>query len=265
MTAPVSSPAIRKASPWIVVPAPKPAARARLFCFPFAGAGAAAFHAWARKLPAYLELCILQLPGRESRMGQKPISDWGVLMDALSGEFRDWTDRPFAFFGHSLGATMAFELTRRLRREGRPLPIHLFVSGRAAPQLPLARPPVHHLSDAEFRDELRDLQGTPEEVLQNEELMEFILPLLRADFTLAETHPYHEEPPFGLPISAFGGVEDPYAPEDALDAWRAHTSARFRRTMYPGGHFYLQDPGVELVAAIEEQIRATLAGEPGAS
>ncbi|MBD0321441.1 MAG: thioesterase, partial [Gemmatimonadetes bacterium] len=147
---------------------------------------------------------------------------------------------------------------RRLRREGRRLPIHLFVSGRSAPQLPLARPPVHHLPDAEFRAELRNLEGTPEEVLENEELMSFLVPLLRADFTLAETYPYHEEPPFPLPISAFGGIEDPYAPEAALDAWGAHTSAGFQRTMYRGGHFYLHERVTELLSAITRDVRTTL-------
>jgi medium-chain acyl-[acyl-carrier-protein] hydrolase len=254
----VNSPAQRPGA-WVVTPVRNQTARARLFCFPYAGAGTAAFQGWARQFPADLECCIVQLPGRESRIREQPVSDWGVLTDSLSAAFRDWADRPFAFFGHSLGATVAFDLARRLRREGRPLPIHLFVSARVAPQLPLARPPVHHLPDAEFHEELRELQGTPEEVLRNEELMSFLLPLLRADFTLAENYPYREEPPLELPISAYGGVEDSFAPEAAIDAWGEHTSAGFRRTMYPGGHFFLHECQAELLAAISQDIRATLA------
>lgn len=247
------------AGAWVVTPVRNPSARARLFCFPYAGAGTSAFQSWARQFPADLECCIVQLPGRESRIREQPVSDWRVLTDALSAAFREWTDRPFAFFGHSLGATVAFNLTRRLRQEGRPQPIHLFVSGRAAPQLPLPRPPVHHLPEAEFREELRTLQGTPEEVLGNEELMSLLAPLLRADFTLAENYPYQEEPPLELPISAYGGVEDAFAPEATLDAWGTHTSAGFRRTVYPGGHFFLHERHTELLAAISQEIRTTLA------
>lgn len=247
---------------WVVVPVPNPTARLRLFCFPYAGAGSAAFGTWARQLPPVFECCIVQFPGRETRLREQPVSDWRVLMDALAEAIREWADKPFAFFGHSLGATVAFELTRRLRRDGDPLPIHLFVSGRAAPQLAPTRPPVHHLPDAEFRQELRQLQGTSEEVLQNEELMSLVMPFIRADFTLAECYPYHEEAPLALPLSAFGGSEDYYASEEAIKAWGQHTSATFEWRMYPGGHFFLHEHQSELLTAIGYDLRATLARLP---
>lgn len=224
---------------WVVAPRPHPEARLRLFCFPYAGGGASIYYAWPRGLPASVEVCAVQLPGRESRLAETPYADLGALVAKLGEELRPWMDRPFAFFGHSNGALMAFELCRLLRREGRPLPVRLIASGRPAPQLPLDEPPVYDLPEDRFVARLRELSGTPEEVLQNPEIMALLVPLLRADFSLAETYAYPEEPPLDLPLSAYGGERDDEVSADEVEAWGAQTTGAFRVRMFPGDHFFL--------------------------
>ena len=241
-------------SRWIVVPRPDAAARLRLFCFPYAGGGALAFYPWPRGLPAGVEMCAVQLPGREARLGEAAIGAWNVLLDRLTEALVPFMDRPFAFYGHSLGAHVAFELTRRLRRDGRPPPFHLFVGGRRAPHCPMDRPEAHALPDDEFAAELRRLAGTPEEVLQDRELLDLLLPMLRADFALAERHEWRPEPPLPIPITAYSGTEDEHVPHESVDAWREHTSVRFRHRPLPGGHFFLAESRDALLADISREL-----------
>lgn len=146
---------------------------------------------------------------------------------------------PFAFFGHSLGGLVAYELTRTLRRENRPQPIHLFVSAHLAPHQPPREDPIHALPGPEFRHELRRLNGTPEAVLEHPELMELLEPLLRADFAANETYAHRPGPPLDCPITAFGGHADEDVTPADLEQWAEHTRARFQFHVYPGDHFYL--------------------------
>jgi medium-chain acyl-[acyl-carrier-protein] hydrolase len=147
-------------------------------------------------------------------------------------------DFPFAFFGHSLGSLISFELTRRLRRQNAHCPLQLFVSGCYAPQIPNPNPPIHQLPDAEFIEELRRLNGTPQAALDNPELMEVFLPLLRSDIRLYETYVYEPEAPLDCPISAFGGLEDEEVSRQELAAWCDQTRSRFNMQMFPGDHFF---------------------------
>jgi medium-chain acyl-[acyl-carrier-protein] hydrolase len=139
-----------------------------------------------------------------------------------------------------MGALAAFELARELRRRGRPMPVRLVVSGRAAPHLPSRRRPIHRLPDREFRGELKALGGTPAAVFENDELMEVLLPTLRADFTAHETYRYRDEPPLDCPILAVTGAEDAVAPPADVEKWRRHTRAAFDVRVLPGGHFFIQ-------------------------
>lgn len=245
--------------PWVVVPAPNPSARLRLFCFPYAGGGASVFRGWPRALPAGVEVCAVQPPGREGRLAEPPFTRMAALVEAMEGALLPWMDRPFAFFGHSNGAVMAFELARRLRAAGRRGPLHLFASGRPAPQVELTDPPVHALPDAEFVAELRRLEGTPEEVLESPEMMELLLPLLRADFALSETYEYRGEPPLAVPLSAYGGRTDGEVPEWQVAAWEAQTTRAFRLRMFPGGHFFLAEDRDPVLAELSAELRALLA------
>lgn len=217
----------------------KPHARMRMFCFPYAGGGASIFRGWTASLPADLEVCPVQLPGRESRLREAPFTRSELMVTALADALQPYFDLPFVFCGHSMGAAVAFELTRELRRRGRPQPLHLFASGRRAPHLPPREEPIHELPEPEFLVKLRELNGTPEEVLQHDELMRLLIPILRADFGVNETYTYTSEEPIDAGISAFGGLGDEDVTREDVEAWREHTRGRFRTRMLPGDHFFI--------------------------
>jgi medium-chain acyl-[acyl-carrier-protein] hydrolase len=176
------------------------------------------------------------------------------LVRAVAGELLPLLDRPFSIFGHSMGAIVGFELARLLRRSYDLEPLHLFVSGCSAPQYPESRPPFHNLPRADLLRELRRLGGMPQQVFHEEDLIDLMLPTLRADFEVLETYSYEAEPPLGCPVSAFGGLEDGYAGREGLEAWRAQTSSRFSLRMFNGDHFFLQSGEGSLVAAISRDL-----------
>jgi medium-chain acyl-[acyl-carrier-protein] hydrolase len=219
------------------VPA-KPAAAFRMFCFPSAAGGASMFRPLVQQAPASLDVRPVQLPGRENRLAEKPYDRLTPLVEAATEALLPFLDIPYALFGHSMGAMLAFEATRRLEALGCP-PVHLFVSGLRAPQLPDLEPPIYLLPDDEFLDELRRLNGIPDEVLAHSEFLRLLLPLMRADLTVCDTYVYQPQPPLSCPISVFGGLEDPKADRDQLEGWREQTTAGFRVRMLPGDHFYL--------------------------
>lgn len=233
---------------------PGPRVRVRLFCFPYAGGGASVFRAWQGHAPPEIQLCPVHLPGRGNRFTEPPRTRVEALVEQLAGEMTPYLDVPFAFFGHSMGALVGFELARHLRDLGQPLPEHLLVSGRRAPQYPRDKRPLHDLPEAEFQEELRGLNGTPDEILQHPELMELFAPILRADFELCETYDFREGEPLDCPVSAFGGLEDPDVSRDHLGGWRDHTRGPFRLRMFPGGHFFLHGARQPLVHAVSEDL-----------
>jgi medium-chain acyl-[acyl-carrier-protein] hydrolase len=258
----VTQPPTSTRDPWVVIPRRDPGARLRLFCFPYAGGGASIFTRWAELLPPGVELVAVQLPGRETRLAEKPYSDLRQLVDRLAEALDPYLDLPFACFGHSNGALLAFELTRLLRARGRPLPLHLFVAGRTAPQLQLTDPPIHALPRDEFMAALRRLGGTPEEVLQHAEMMALVEPILRADFAQGETYLYRPEAPLPMPLSAYGGASDEQVPLWQIEAWGEHAGGAFRCVTFPGGHFFLHDDRARLLEEIGRELRPHLARAP---
>jgi medium-chain acyl-[acyl-carrier-protein] hydrolase len=226
---------------WLPYRRPRPGARLRLFCFPYAGGGATTYRGFGDELPPHVEVAAVQLPGREARVREPPIAAMARLIpqlaDALAPGPRPAL--PFAFFGHSMGALIAFELARELRRREREMPRHLVVSACPAPHLPDDEA-THTLPDAELIARLRELGGMSEEVLAHQELMEMILPVFRADAAVTETYLYTEETPLDVPITALGGLDDKRVTPVDVDAWRQHTRAAFARASVPGGHFFLQ-------------------------
>lgn len=226
-------------SRWLSGYKPNPRAALRLLCFPYAGGAANIFHAWSQSLPSSVEVCPVQLPGRGNRLTEPPFTGLEPLVETAARELLPYFDKPFAFFGHSMGAIISFELAHRLRLEQRNEPVHLFVSGRHAPQIPETETPTYNLPDKDFLDELRRLKGTPAEVLEHEELMQLMLPLLRADFELIQTYKYAPRPPLDCPITAFGGMADTEVPRECLEAWSAMTTGAFKLRMLPGDHFFL--------------------------
>jgi medium-chain acyl-[acyl-carrier-protein] hydrolase len=227
------------ADPWILRPRPRPAARLRLLCIPHAGGGASAFRGWADVFPESIEVCPVQLPGREQRIREAPFDRLEPLVEALAGAVLRRAETPFAVFGHSNGALIGYELARRLRRRGERGPVHLVASGRRAPHVPPPPPLTHALPDEEFLDELARLGGIPAEVREHPELREMLLPVLRADVTVHETYEYQDEAPLEIPITGYAGVDDPRAPPDVVAEWAFHTAWEFNLRTWPGGHFYL--------------------------
>ncbi|NCF64535.1 MAG: alpha/beta fold hydrolase [Chloroflexi bacterium] len=238
------------AAPWFVRLKPAPRAKMRLYCFPYAGGGVPVFRTWPDGLSASIEVWAAHLPGRGSRSREAPVRHMLPLVQTLVRQLpADSNQRPFAFFGHSLGARVGFEVARSLRRQGKPLPAQLFVSACPAPQLPSGRP-IHMLPKAAFLAELQRRNGIPQEVLAHPELLELLLPMLRADFMVIETAVYRREPPLNFPITAFGGIEDPIVSRGALEAWREQTSGPFNMVFFTGDHFFLRTAEDQLLQAI---------------
>jgi medium-chain acyl-[acyl-carrier-protein] hydrolase len=237
-------------SKWVTCPHPTPDAALRLFCLPFAGGGASIYRLWASLLPPSIEVCPIQLPGRENRYHEAAFTDLVALSHAVSRELTPYFDKPFAIFGHSLGALIAFEVARALRRAQAPAPLAMCLAAHRAPQLPPSRAPIYQLADAAFIDEIRRMQGTPAAVLENRELMAFLLSTLRSDFQACDTYVCAPEPPLASPLLVFGGTEDQEVGEEALGRWREQTVAAFSLLMLPGTHFFVQSQRERLLAAI---------------
>jgi medium-chain acyl-[acyl-carrier-protein] hydrolase len=226
---------------WVHCAQPRPQAQFRLFCFPFAGVGAANFRTWPNYFPAEVEVCTIQLPGRDDRLREKPYSDLPSLVEALAVGVGPSLTMPYAFFGHSMGALIAYELTRAFRRKGLTMPTHLFVSARRAPHLPSSEPPCHQLpNDAFVKTLVSRYNGIPPAVLAEPELMQLFLPILRADFTLLETYRHIAEESIPQPITIFGGLSDQLVSRSELVAWKDLTTGATDVHMMPGGHFFLQ-------------------------
>lgn len=248
---------VKRGDPWIVRPRPNPAAEIRLFCFPYAGLGASVFRAWPPVFPPGVELVFMQPPGREGRWSERAFLDIAGLADSATEAMLPHLGVPFAFFGHSLGALTSFEVARRLRSRGRPLPFHLFASAHRAPQLPNPNPQIRGLGDREFIEQIcQQYGGIPHAILDNPELIELMLPCLRADFNVFESYEYADEPPLNCPITAFGGTRDRRISEGEISAWQAQTTREFRHEMFAGDHFFLQDRRDELIAGIMQDLRA---------
>ncbi|WP_158206632.1 thioesterase II family protein [Pseudoduganella flava] len=228
----------------------------RLICIPFAGGGASAFRPWGAALSARLEVVAVQPPGRESRFREAPLRDIATIVEQLGTALAAGLDRPFALFGHSMGALVAFELARWLRRQGLPLPRHLILSGRRAASLPLDRRPYHDLPDADLLDEIRRMRGTDDGLLQNDELMALLLPTIRADFAAHDTYRYRPEPPLPVPLSIFGGRDDVTTPPETVAAWAEHGTAGARVHLFDGGHFFINDARAAVLRTIEDELAA---------
>jgi medium-chain acyl-[acyl-carrier-protein] hydrolase len=218
------------------------------------------YYPWVDVLPASWEVCPVQLPGRGSRLSEPLADRLATQVAAMAAGLAPFFDKPFALFGHSMGALLSFELTRYLRQQGGPLPVHLFVSGHQAPQLPDRNPALHALPEPELVQKVRELNGTPEEVLDHAELRQLLLPILRADFAVCETYVYAAEPPLPCPISAYSGLGDRYVNQEELEGWRDHTTSRFAIRFFPGDHFYLHTARSYLLQTLARELEQTLSG-----
>jgi len=230
-------------------------AKMRLFCFPYAGAGASVFRHWSEALPADVVVCPVRLPGRETRFDEPAFDQIEPLLAALRSALEGYVDRPFALFGHSLGAMIAFELARSMDTS----PCGLFVSGARAPQLRGGHIPPPPPSDEELIAEVRSLNGIPQELLDHPEAMQLTLPALRADATLYRNYVYREADPLACPIYAYGGLDDERIERRHFEVWSEQTTGAFKLEMFPGGHFFLQSQRDEFLQVLSRDLQALLA------
>lgn len=244
---------------WFAFVKPNPTADLRLFCFPYAGGSAMTYRTWSDLLPRNIEVYPIELPGRGSRLREQPYKSMTPLVHDLGQALKPYLEKPYAFWGHSMGALIGFELARLFRRWQLPAPLQLFASGHTAPQVNSSHQPIYNLPEAEFLTELRQLEGTPEAVLNNQELMQLLIPMLRADFEVNETYAYMPEPPLSCPISVYGGADDRDVNRAALEAWREQTTADFALHIFAGGHFFLQSAQSQVLATLAHELQKLVA------
>lgn len=245
-------------TPWIVRRAAQPG-RMRLYCFAYAGGSAAAYAAWQNLLGPHIEVCAMQLPGRGTRFAEPPRHTLQPLVDDLALAIAGQPAVPFALFGHSLGALIAFDVAQALRRDRLPLPSHLFVSGCRAPSVAREPKGLHLLPDAEFMAALRGYNGTPAEVLANAELMALVMPVLRADFALVDDFRYRQRPALPVPLTVLAGRGDEPSTLDGIEAWAAESNDFRGVHWFDGDHFFVNSAAAAVTAAIGQALAMRLA------
>lgn len=248
-------------TPWLIRP-PRPNSQLRLFCFSYAGGSAVDFLAWRAKLAPRIDVCPLQLPGRGARLREAPLLSPAEVVDAALAAVREHMDVPFVCFGHSLGALLAFELARHCRSFGLPMPIRLIVSGCGAPRYlrSTQRPnPLHLLNDNELIAALRRYNGTPRQVLDNRELMELVLPVIRADFQLVSNYVYRPLVPLDVPLTVLAGHGDGHVAAEHVDAWRMETTADCDVRWFDGDHFFIKQQADKVAAFVESILHGSRA------
>jgi medium-chain acyl-[acyl-carrier-protein] hydrolase len=238
----------------VIYPKPNPQARMRLFCFPYAGGTAAVFRNWPRYLPSEIEVCAIQYSGRGGRFGEPLSEDVAEVTNGVYWDLQPFLKKPFAFFGHSMGALVSYEFARRLQQEKRSEPVQLFVSGCIAPHERTVDEITYNLPEPELIADLRRLQGTPAEVLDNADLMQLMMPIIRADFKASQTYKYIPGPPLECSLRAFGGLEDEKVPREKVEAWIEHTRGSFHAQMLPGDHFLINTSASLLTRIIAQEL-----------
>lgn len=248
----------RDPAPWFSSPKNGQPARLRLFCFPYAGGSALIYRGWQNYLPAGVSVWPVQLPGRGSRYKESPYVSMPEVVRVLTDAIEPFLEIPFAFFGHSMGAMMSFELAHAVNEKYQKQPRHVFVSGSGGPHLPRTTPNIHDLPDDKFITRLKELNGTPPEVFENPELMLMMMKTLRADFQIADTYPIFNGPPLDCPITAFGGQDDNLVTKEELEAWQIQTTNSFSSWVLPGDHFFLHSSDSIVLRILSQQLRTIL-------
>lgn len=242
---------------WISISRPRPSASVRLYCLPYAGGSSAIFHRWGAELPAWIEVCAVELPGRGRRIAERAFLRVSEAAEALSRTLSEHIDRPFAVFGHSMGGLIAFEALRMMQRQGI-RPQVFFASATPAPQVPRLDPPTYRLPENELLQELRRLNGTPPEVLEDPELLTIMLPVVRADLELCQTYRHRAGEPLQCPLVALGGLEDEEVGEEEIEAWRNQAGGSFRKVLLAGDHFFINSAPEAVLETLQRHLKPNL-------
>ncbi len=234
------------------------APKLQLFCFPYGGSGPGAYRSWQNHFGDQVELTGILYPGREARIADPLMIDIKKITASLLPSILPRLHRPFAFFGHSMGALISFELTRMLQAANKPMPSQLIVSGTGAPHIP-ERDPIHHLPDQEFMQAVIDLNGLPPEVLANRELLAYALPVIRADFTACETYEFDQQGgKIGCPLTVFGGSKDPLVEADDFEQWEQHAGDEYQLQMFDGDHFFIDTHRDQVLSCVQQRLDRVL-------
>jgi len=236
---------------------PCPQAAVQLVCLPHAGGSAPFYRPVAQALHPRIEVLAVQYPGRQDRLREPMVDNLPDLADRIARVLASALDRPYAIFGHSMGATLAYEVGVRLEAAGRP-PLHVFASGRRAPSRHRDES-VHRETDVGIIAELRRLAGTDGRVFGDEELVRMVMPAIRNDYRAAETYRFTGGPKLRCPVTALAGDADPKASLDEVISWADHTEGAFELIPYQGGHFYLLDHAAAVIAVIADRLAAATA------
>ena len=224
---------------WFFCNKPKSGATMRLFCFPFSGGGASVYRSWSDAMSEEIEVRCVQLPGRETRYKEARVTDIKTLVKDIVKAIECYQDKPFAFFGYSLGALLAFEVSRELRKQNMKLPNHLFVAAMHAPQAPPVHPPLSKLADDKFLQQIEHYYQPQDEAWNNPGLREIFLPVLKDDIALSDSYTYQDEMPLPCPIDVFAGEDDRGAPLALTQCWSEQTSTQMNHHVFKGGHFFI--------------------------
>lgn len=243
---------------WVSCPKHIPNPKLRLICFPPAGSGTVIYQKWAAQLLPEVEMWIMRLPGRETRLREPTLDRVSTIVESVAEILTPHLQQPYLFFGHSLGGLISFELSCYLHDQRKPMPKHLLVSGHRAPHRPPLNPSVHQTNNQLFLKRIKNMGGTPDRFFEMKELIEMMLPALRADFTAWETYQYHQGPPLDIPITVFGSDGDQDAAEADILAWEQHTNAEFTAHMFHGNHFYFQNDPKPLLNLINNTLQEYL-------
>jgi surfactin synthase thioesterase subunit len=239
---------------WFHVPRPRGEAALRLYCFPHAGGGASAYRSWPELIGADVEVVAVRLPGRESRFAEPRFRRMADVVAALCGPLSASLDRPFAFFGHSLGALVAFETACVLARAGAPSPVHLLAAASPAPGRGGRDGPLHTLPAHALIDRLREYGGLPEPVLAQHALLSVLLPTIRDDLEIGYAYHAADIGCLRCPVTVLGGVDDRSVSAEDLAGWEAVTDGPFAIRLVPGGHFFVGEAGASTMASIVEAL-----------
>ena len=234
---------------WIVRSAKNNSIKSRLFCFPYAGGNAGIYKDWVQHFEE-TEIVAIQLPGRSNRFSEACIDNLASCVEEILHSVKHLLDKPFAFFGHSLGAIIAYELLRKIPERQYTNCLQLFVSGRIAPDLVSPNPKISHLPNDQFKKVLKQYEGTDIELLKNDDLMDVLIPMLRSDFKMIETYHHQHKSPLKTPITTLSGKDDLFVDFDAVSEWQRFSGKPLTHHSFDGNHFFVDKNRAEIAQLV---------------